>query len=166
MILRVSRDARRDHSIQGVTAVEPLPTKELILQACRTAPRRAHPILESAHLLAGLHQRRLRRGVGGTNDIDGHRARLVLAIDRWVATEAPLPHGGAHMHTETVGMVVDRLAQFSACAYEILSGAPEWAVHDAWERLAELALGYEDLAYEVAAGVRRLPYLSGPRDQP
>ncbi|MGW5143266.1 DUF4254 domain-containing protein [Nocardia beijingensis] len=158
--------ARRDHSIQGVDAVEPLPTKELVLRACRTAPRRAHPVLEAAHLLAGLHQRRLRRELGSANDIDQHRARLVLAIDRWVATQTPPPHGGAYMHTETVGMVVDRLAQFSACAHGILSGAPEWAVHNAWERLAELALGYEDLAYEVVAGVRRLPYLSGPREQP
>ncbi|UAK33549.1 DUF4254 domain-containing protein [Nocardia asteroides] len=146
--------------------MEPLPTKELVLQACRSAPHRAHPILESAHLLTGLHKRRLGREPGGANDIDRDRARLVLAVDRWVATEAPPPHGGAHMHTETVGMVVDRLAQFSACAYAILAGAPEWAVHNAWERLAELALGYEDLAYEVAAGVRRLPYLSGPREQP
>ncbi|WP_280299324.1 DUF4254 domain-containing protein [Nocardia abscessus] len=146
--------------------MEPLPTKELVLHACRTAPRLDHPVLASAHLLAGLHRRRLRRELYGANDIDRHRARLVLAIDRWVATQAPPPHGGAHMHTETVGMVVDRLAQFSACAYEILSGAPEWAVHNAWERLSELALGYEDLAYEVAAGLRRLPYLSGPREQP
>ncbi|MGQ4617641.1 DUF4254 domain-containing protein [Nocardia sp. R7R-8] len=146
--------------------MEPLPTKELVLQACRTAPHRAHPVLESAHLLAGLHQRRLRCEPSGTNDIDQHRARLVLAIDRWVATGAPPPHGGALMHTETVGMVVDRLAQFSASAFGIRSGTPEWVTHNAWERLAELALGYEDLAYEVAAGVRRLPYLSGPREHP
>ncbi|MBF6334452.1 DUF4254 domain-containing protein [Nocardia abscessus] len=146
--------------------MEPLPTKEFVLHACRSVPSRDHPILASAHLLAGLHKRRLRCELDGADDIDRQRARLVLAIDRWVATEAPLPHGGAHMHTETVGMVVDRLAQFSACAYEILSGAPEWAVHNAWERLAELALGYEDLAYEVAAGLRRLPYLSGPREHP
>ncbi|MEV6319944.1 DUF4254 domain-containing protein [Nocardia sp. NPDC051787] len=143
--------------------MRPLPTKELVLHACRAAPRHDHPILASAHLLAGLHQRRLVAQPGGSNDIDQHRARLVLAIDRLVATEMPLPHGGALMHTETVGMVIDRLAQFSASAHEILPAAPEWAVHDAWERLAELALGYEDLAYEVTAGVRRLPYLSGPR---
>ncbi|WP_454196205.1 DUF4254 domain-containing protein [Nocardia sp. Marseille-Q1738] len=160
---RDSRTARHYQSIQGVIAVRPLPTKELVLHACRAAPRHDHPILASTHLLAGLHQRRLLAHPGGSNDIDQHRARLVLAIDRFVATEMPLPHGGALMHTETVGMVIDRLAQFSASAHEILPAAPEWAVHDAWERLAELALGYEDLAYEVAAGVRRLPYLSGPR---
>jgi hypothetical protein len=144
--------------------VESLPSKELVLQACRVVPRADHPILESAYLLAGLHGRRLQIELGDTNNLDQHRARLVLVIDRWVATEVPPPHGGAHMHTETVGMVIDRLAQFSACAHEILPIASEWAVHDAWERLAELALGYEDLAYEVSAGLRRLPYLSGPRD--
>ncbi|MGQ4596996.1 DUF4254 domain-containing protein [Nocardia sp. R6R-6] len=146
--------------------MKPLPTKELVLHACRAAPRRDHPILASAHLLAGLHQRRLRADIGGPNHIDQQRAQLVLAVDRWVATEMPLPHGGALMHTETVGMVIDRLAQFSTAAHEILPAATEWAVHDAWERLAELALGYEDLAYEVAAGLRRLPYLSGPRSTP
>lgn len=145
--------------------MEPLPTKELVLHACRVVPRVDQPILESAHLLAGLHRQRLHTELGEANDIDQHRARLVLAIDRWVATEVPPPHGGAHMHTETVGMVIDRLAQFAACADEVLPIAPEWAVHNAWERLAELAVGYEDLAYEVSAGLRRLPYLSGPRDR-
>ncbi|GAA5101568.1 DUF4254 domain-containing protein [Nocardia iowensis] len=143
--------------------MEPLPSKELLLAACRTAPRNGHPLLESTHLLATLHVRRARLRPGATVDIDGHRARLVLAIDRWIASELPPAHCGAHMHTETVGMIVDRLAQFSTSAHESLSGAPEWAVHDAWERLAELALGYHDLAFEVSAGLRRLPYLGGPR---
>ncbi|MEU7765926.1 DUF4254 domain-containing protein [Nocardia sp. NPDC049190] len=144
--------------------MEPLPSKERVLQACRVAPHGDHPLLESTHLLAVLHARRLHTEPGERTDIDQHRARIVLSIDRWIATEVPLPHGGAHMHTETVGTVIDRLAQFSRCAHEILTVAPEWAVHDAWERLAELALGYEDLAYEVSAGLRRLPYLSGPRN--
>ncbi|WP_405160322.1 DUF4254 domain-containing protein [Nocardia sp. NBC_01499] len=143
--------------------MEPLPSKGRILEACRAAPRTGHPVLESTYLLAGLHERRARTEPGAAGDIDAHRARLVLAIDRWVATELPPPHGGAHMHTETVGMVVDRLAQFSVSANETLSSAPEWTVHGAWERLAELALGYHDLAFEVSAGFRRLPYLSGPR---
>ncbi|MFR9752904.1 DUF4254 domain-containing protein [Nocardia sp. 004] len=155
--------------------MEPLPSKELLLRACRSTPRRDHPILASAHRLAELHERRLhaqspehgpRAEPANTHDIDRHRAQLVLAIDRWVATETPLPHGGAHMHTETMGMVIDRLAQFSVSAYGTPPGIPAWATHDAWERLAELALGYQDLACEIATGQRRLPYLSGPRDQP
>ncbi|MEV6556322.1 DUF4254 domain-containing protein [Nocardia sp. NPDC051756] len=143
--------------------MEPLPPKAMVLEACRTAPHTGHPLLESAHLLAGLHERRARTEPGAAADIDAHRARLVLAIDRWVATEVPPPHADAHMHTETVGMVIDRLAQLSVTANESLSGTPEWAVHDAWERLAELAIGYHDLAFEVSAGFRRLPQLSRPR---
>ncbi|MFC9438126.1 DUF4254 domain-containing protein [Nocardia sp. NPDC057030] len=135
----------------------------MVLEACRTAPHTGHPLLESAHLLAGLHERRARTGPGTAADIDAHRARLVLAIDRWVATELPPPHDGAHLHTETVGMVIDRLAQFSVSANESPSSTPEWAVHDARARLAELATGYHDLAFEVSAGFRRLPSLTHPR---
>lgn len=144
--------------------MEPLPPKTMVLEACRTAPHTGHPLLESAHLLAGLHERRARAELGtAAVDIDAHRARLVLAIDRWVATEVPPPHDSAHLHTETVGMVIDRLAQFSVTANESPSSTPEWAVHDAWERLAELATGYHDLAFEVSAGLRRLPSLTHPR---
>ncbi|MFD0365231.1 DUF4254 domain-containing protein [Nocardia sp. GCM10030253] len=143
--------------------MEPLPPKELILEACRVLPRGDHPILESAHRLAGLHQRRTHCAPGSTTEIDQRRAHLVLAIDRWIASEVPLPHGGAHMHTETVGTVVDRMAQFSTCAHAALRTAPDWIVHDAWQRLAELALGYQDLAFEVSAGIRRIPDLGGNR---
>ena len=140
-----------------------LPSKDRILEACRAAPGNGHPVLESAHLLAGLHARRLRTEPESAaapapfDDIDQHRARLVLVIDRWIATELPPAHGGANMHTETVGAVIDRIARLSVFAHETLSNAPEWRVHDAWERLAELSLGYEDLAAEVSVGFRRLP---------
>ncbi|WP_225726203.1 MULTISPECIES: DUF4254 domain-containing protein [unclassified Nocardia] len=137
--------------------MEPLPAKEQLLAACRAAPVNGHPVLESAYFLAGLHRRRMEARPGAAAAIDEHRTRLVHAIDRWVASELPLPYGGAHMHTESVGAVVDRLAQYSVTAHRIIAEAPEWVVHAAWERLAELALGYEDLAYEVSAGLRRLP---------
>ncbi|WP_406233881.1 DUF4254 domain-containing protein [Nocardia sp. NBC_01009] len=143
--------------------MEPLPPKEMILEACRSLPRGDHPILTSAHQLAGLHEQRRYCALGSTADIDERRAHFVLTIDRWIATEVPLPHGGAHMHTETVGTVIDRMAQFSICAYAALRTAPDWIVHDAWQRLAELALGYQDLAFEVSAGIRRLPDLGGHR---
>lgn len=133
-----------------------LPTKELLLHACRAVPREDHPLLRIAHLLAGLHERRL-SGAPDLAEIDSGRARLVLAADRWVATELPVARGGAQMHTETLGAVLDRLTQYCAYAHARLDTAPEWMVHDAWERLAELALGYQDLAGEVLAGVRRLP---------
>ncbi|MBF6412534.1 DUF4254 domain-containing protein [Nocardia cyriacigeorgica] len=139
-----------------------LPAKEMLLLAYRAAPREQHPILGAAHLLAGLHTERRRTALGATTDIDRQRARLVLAVDRWVATELPITHGGAHMHTETVGTVVDRLALLSTRAHETLGTAPPWLIHDAWESLAELAIGYEDLAYELGTGRRRLPRRAEP----
>ncbi|MFI9510766.1 DUF4254 domain-containing protein [Nocardia sp. NPDC052566] len=146
--------------------MEVLPSKEQVLEACRAVPRTTHPVLDAAHQLAGLHRQRLRAVPGRTGEIDQHRARLVLTIDQWVAAEAPVPHGGAHLHTETVGTVIDRIAQFSTHAYEIMLSAPNRAVHDAWERLAELALGYQDLADDVSTGHRRLPDLGTPRNYP
>ncbi|WP_369023088.1 hypothetical protein [Nocardia cyriacigeorgica] len=43
-----------------------------------------------------------------------------------------------------------------------LAAAPFWLIHDAWECLAELAIGYEDLAYELGTGRRRLPRRAEP----
>ncbi|WP_280232354.1 DUF4254 domain-containing protein [Nocardia cyriacigeorgica] len=139
-----------------------LPAKELLLAACRTTPRGDHPILGAAHLLTGLHTRRRRAALGATTEIDRQRAGLVLAIDRWIATELPIPPGGAHMHTETVGTVVDRMALLTGRADETLATAPAWLIHDAWESLAELAVGYEDLAYELGTGRRKLPRRAQP----
>ncbi|MFE3446756.1 DUF4254 domain-containing protein [Nocardia sp. NPDC059180] len=139
-----------------------LPTKELLLAACRAMPRGDHPILGAAHLLAGLHTRRSRAAFGAATDIDRQRARLVLAIDRWIATDLPIPPGGAHMRTETVGTVVDRMAMLSGRAHDTLATAPAWLIHGAWECLTELAIGYEDLAYELGTGRRRLPRRAEP----
>lgn len=89
---------------------------------------------------------------------------MVLDIDRWVAIEMPKAARDAHLHTETVGTVVDRLAQFSALAYLTLANAPEDTVNDAALRLTELATAYEHLAGDLAAGRRRLPNLTGNRE--
>ncbi|MFC8044214.1 DUF4254 domain-containing protein [Nocardia sp. NPDC057353] len=136
-----------------------LPTKELLLHACRAEPREDHPLLRCIHLLAGLHERDLRADPA-VDDIAIGRARLMHTIDHWVATQFPTPRGGAHMHTETLGSVLDRLARHSAFAHAALLLAPKRQVHEAWERLAELSLGYEDLAIDLAAGARRLPDLA------
>ncbi|UGT64715.1 DUF4254 domain-containing protein [Nocardia asteroides] len=119
-------------------------------------PRDDHPLLRGIHLLAGLHERRLREDVDATHFHAG-RQTIALTIDHWVATELPVPRGGARMHTETLGSVLDRLAQHCALAHAALSSAPKGQVHEAWELLAELALGYQDLAVDLTAGARRLP---------
>ncbi|WP_069164353.1 DUF4254 domain-containing protein [Nocardia altamirensis] len=134
---------------------EQLPTRSQVLQACRAEVDVDHPILGAARELAVLHERKLVTIHENICGIDEYRAKQVRDIDRWVAVNLPVPHGGAYLHTETVGAILDRLAQLTACANA--AGASEWDIWFAWERLAELAIGYEDLAAELAAGRRRLP---------
>ncbi|MFI5780492.1 DUF4254 domain-containing protein [Nocardia sp. NPDC051570] len=133
------------------------PTKQQLLHACRGIDCDVHPMLSAAHALAELHEQRIGADRDRVHEIDGLRAQLVRRIDRWVGdTVAPAP-GSARIHTETLGAIVDRLAQLTADAYAALAGTDDWELGDAWERLAELAVGYEDLAEEVVTGRRRLP---------
>ncbi|MGK8504383.1 DUF4254 domain-containing protein [Nocardia asiatica] len=134
-----------------------LPAKHQVLQACRGELQEGNPLLRGAHELTTLHERRLSAGQDSLGEIDALRASLIRDIDRWITVQLPPAHGAAHVHTETVGAVIDRLAQFTANAYAALASASEWDLWDAWQRLAELAVGYDDLAAEVCAGVRRLP---------
>ncbi|MFE9580191.1 DUF4254 domain-containing protein [Nocardia sp. NPDC006044] len=127
-----------------------------MLQACRGSVG-DHPLLTAVHELTVLHERRSTAAAETTREIDEYRAREVRDIDRWVAARLPVPRGGAYLHTETVGAVLDRLAQFTACAYAALAEESDWDLWFAWERLAELAVGYEDLVEELVAGRRRLP---------
>lgn len=135
----------------------PLPTRSEVLQACRDAVRDGHPLLRAAGELTALHRRRLILARRITGEIDEYRAQQVHAIDRWVAPRLPVAHGGAYLHTETVGAVLDRLARLTACAEAALAAESDWDIWFAWERLAELSVGYEDLVAELATGRRRLP---------
>ncbi|WP_245562431.1 DUF4254 domain-containing protein [Nocardia araoensis] len=113
--------------------------------------------MTAARDLAALHEHRLAAGLAQAESIDHCRARLVGDIDRWVTARLRPSLGAARVHTETVGSVIDRLAEYTALAYAALATSSTWVLGDAWERLAELAVGYEDLKDEVAAGHRRLP---------
>ncbi|MBF6297663.1 DUF4254 domain-containing protein [Nocardia amamiensis] len=134
-----------------------LPAKHQVLQACRGELQEGNQLLRCAHELTTLHERRLSAQCDSLDEIDALRASLVRDIDRWITVQLPPAHGAAHVHTETMGSVIDRMAQFTAHAYAALASASEWDLWDAWQRLAELAVGYDDLAAEVCAGVRRLP---------
>lgn len=136
---------------------EPLPTKSELLHACRGIQYERHPILRAAHALTELHEKRLGAGYSDAFEVDRARAAHVAEIDRCVISCLPPAHGGAHVHTETLGAVVDRVAQFTATAYAALADSVDWQLGDAWERLAELAIGYEDLIAELHTGRRRLP---------
>ncbi|MGQ4614758.1 DUF4254 domain-containing protein [Nocardia sp. R7R-8] len=116
-----------------------------------------HPVLSWARELAELHVRRLTTELAAVGDIDESRVELIRAVDRWIEMRLPAARGGAYLHTESLGAVVDRLAQLSACAYAAMVAEQEWDLWIAWERLAELAIGYDDLVSELSSGRRRLP---------
>lgn len=134
-----------------------LPGKNRVLQACRGIDYGDHLVLRLAHDLAELHERRLSAGSDVVVEIDRARANLVKGIDDWAAASLPPAIGAAYVHTETVGAIVDRLAQFTAHAFAALAGGPVADLGNVWERLAELAIGYEDLVEQVHTGHRRLP---------
>ncbi|MGX1811680.1 DUF4254 domain-containing protein [Nocardia sp. NPDC055321] len=137
--------------------MDPLPPKRLVLAACRGDVPQDDPLLRWVGELAGIHRRLLGCGEFVPVELDRLRAGLVRDIDLWVARQLPPAPGGARLHTETLGMVIDRLARFSASAHAALAGTVDLELWDAWERLAELAVGYEDLTDEVSSGRRRLP---------
>ncbi|MFI6364856.1 DUF4254 domain-containing protein [Nocardia sp. NPDC050630] len=136
--------------------IEPLPTKGEVLRACRGVEHAAHPLLRAAYELTCLHESLLADGCRAT-EIDSRRAKLVRDINHWAHAHLPPARGSASVHTETLGAVLDRLAHYTATAYAALASAADDALGDAWESLAELAIGYEDLAAELTAGRRRLP---------
>src|SRR5690606_25680982 len=86
------------------------------------------------------------------------RTRLIAAIDSWLAPLLALPHETAICHTETMGMLVDRIAATQVQAWTRLMSLPadHSDVHDAWYRLAELVETYTDL---VTGLDRRSTYL-------
>ncbi|MGQ4598681.1 DUF4254 domain-containing protein [Nocardia sp. R6R-6] len=140
-----------------------LPSKDMVLQACSGTVAVPHPILQAAYELASLHE--ARSSADASDEIDCAQARLVRDIDCWVAAEKPPEFGAAYRHTETVGMVIDRIAEFSVAAHCALAeGTSEFQRHYAWRRLAELALAYSDLSFEISAGIRRLPDFTYPAD--
>ncbi|GAA5067260.1 hypothetical protein GCM10023318_56200 [Nocardia callitridis] len=123
-------------------------------------------LLWFARDIAVLHERRL-IGHGGSVDTgraalqenERRRSELVMAIDDWIARGVPQHRFGATLHTETIGAVIDRLAEASVRAHHALMtlDANDEVLHGAWHHLAELADAYDDLVRDVLAGRRRLP---------
>ncbi|MET8778514.1 DUF4254 domain-containing protein [Nocardia sp. NPDC004654] len=72
-----------------------------------------HLVLQAAQQLASLY--RVQEHTDA-DVIDRERARLVCLIDVWVAAEQPPVFDAAYVHSETVGMIVDRLARLSVDA--------------------------------------------------
>ncbi|MFD6357966.1 DUF4254 domain-containing protein [Nocardia tengchongensis] len=135
-----------------------LPSKDLLLDACAGTVAVPHPLLQAAYELASLHEARHVADPGERSGIDCARVRLIHDIDRWTAHALPRPFAAASLHTETLGMVVDRMAEFSVAARSALAATdPECLLHHAWTRLADLSLAYADLSHDLAARTRRIP---------
>ncbi len=144
-----------------------LPSSDLLLRACRGYRVVGGPMVWFTRDLAMLHERRL-IGRGGSQpahdlptviEIDRRRDELVMAIDDWISRSIPQHRLGATLHTETIGAVIDRIAEASVRAHHALMtlDANDEILHMAWHHLAELADAYDDLIADVLAGRRRLP---------
>ncbi|MEU2032561.1 DUF4254 domain-containing protein [Nocardia amamiensis] len=140
-----------------------LPGKDAILAACRGFPTITdHPMLDAAGELAMLHQTREQTPWCQLEEIDWHRTRLMNQIDEWVQCATPMPFPAAKLHTHTMGQVVDQLAQLTVQTYIALAAAPDGLFHDASAQLDELGDAYQDLADDLARGIRRLPQHTTP----
>lgn len=138
----------------------PLPSKDMILQACAGTVAIEHPVLRAAYELASLHEARS-EGNADVGAIDGERARLVSRIDDWVTSEKRPAYDAAYLHTETVGMVIDRIAEFSVDARAASEpNTPPPLLRYTQRRLTELCDAYSDLCFEISSGTRRLPDFS------
>lgn len=144
----------------------PLPSSDLLVRAARGHRVVGGQLLWYARDAAIVHERRL-VGRGGSMvtepvlllAIERRRLELVMAIDDWVARNVPQHRLGATLHTETIGAVIDRLAEASVKAHHALMtlDSDDDMLHSAWHHLAELADAYDDLVRDVRAGRRRLP---------
>ncbi|MFE3759455.1 DUF4254 domain-containing protein [Nocardia tengchongensis] len=136
-----------------------LPSKDQLLHACAGTITEPHPLLHAAYELASLHEARHSATPAGFAEIDCTRDRLIHDIDGWTARELPRPFAAATLHTETLGMVIDRLARFSVAARTTLADpATGLYSHHVWTRLAELSLAYTDLTHGLTARTRRIPH--------
>jgi hypothetical protein len=95
--------------------------------------------------------------------IDCARVNVIHCVDRWVSAHGPETVGAAFLHTETLGMVIDRMAEYSVAAHAALEqGVGEPHRHYLWRRVSEIALAYADLVSEIGAGRRRFPDFTDP----
>ncbi|WP_280454084.1 hypothetical protein [Nocardia brasiliensis] len=135
-----------------------LPGKDLIIAACRGLPTvTVNPMLEAAGELAELHRIRECTPWPQLPKLDTDRAWLKHKIDLWVHVATPPPYLAARTHTQTVGAVVDQLAELVTQTYRALAAAPYALYYDAQVRLVEMASGYQDLVDELVIGTRRVP---------
>ncbi|MBF6271240.1 DUF4254 domain-containing protein [Nocardia farcinica] len=121
------------------------PGQDDLLAAIRGHHIGRHPLVGWAAELGVVHTRLL--DFPGMPLLRHRRARLITAIDNWLAPRLPRPHSIAICHPESVGTLIDRIAATQIRAWTRLMAQPadHPEVHDAWCRLAELVETYTDL---------------------
>lgn len=114
-------------------------------------------VCRSAHQLVEIHHR-TQVGTDSFEQLRTRRAELVGTLDRW-ARRLPPSAPAAHANSDSLGTLVDRIAEAAARAFHLLrtddiGGEP---LRAAWTRLAELELEYADLVREITARKCYLP---------
>jgi hypothetical protein len=147
-----------DTDLDAVPPLDPadLPSANALI--CALAGRPPECVLcRSAYELVGLH-RRGARPLEWPETLRTRRAALVRGIDHW-ARRLPPPRHGARAHSESLGVLIDRIAAAAASAFHLLmtDDVAGDSMHAAWTRLAELELDYADLLSDIRSGRRYLP---------
>lgn len=150
--------------VRGKGSRPVLPTKQqLIVALCGNgfggSQRGAvGPLCREAHALVQLH-RCSRESPERDDEFGFRRGDIVVGMDRWVAGQGPRPVADAPLHPESVGALINRMAEAAEHAMHILrtEGPNTDNMHAAWTQLAELEVEYADLARELIVGHLRLP---------
>lgn len=98
---------------------------------------------------------RLKARIDGLNSL---RAKLIEEIDHCLA-DSLLSEGSAPLHTETYGMLIDRIAIAWVRLEKVRAskGLGSDVARRANVQLVELSMGYDILVSDIVRGVRRFP---------
>ncbi|MFD3747437.1 hypothetical protein [Nocardia sp. NPDC058633] len=83
---------------------------------------------------------------------------VIHDIDVWISAQLPRPRPGVPRGIDSVGGVIGRVAEAAASAHWALHNAQDTDQrHRAWNHLAEMREGYEDLVRLILDGLVKLP---------
>ncbi|HEY0688571.1 MAG TPA: DUF4254 domain-containing protein [Kribbella sp.] len=172
-----------DDPLTRSTGGPTIPPATTVVRAFSTTPT-VHPLLAAAAGLATHHQlRAAAHQLTGDPDADDHlvaaAARTVNAadaacavlidrIDVWAATELTECRAAA-LHTESLGQLIDRLAELWMRWHLLNAGDhPVGREHArvVFQQLGELSTAYDDLISDLSRGRRRLPIHQIPSGPP
>ncbi|MGW4371632.1 hypothetical protein ACWEKT_39035 [Nocardia takedensis] len=115
-----------------------------------------HPLARWARALGSLY--RLWLADPTAAHIGRRIAAIVHDIDVWVTAGLPRPRPGVPRATDSLGGVVARVAEAAAHArWTLHCDQNDLRRHRAWDHLAEIREGYEDLTRLALDGMVNLP---------